>query len=345
MPTYMVVGGQFGSEGKGKVINQLCERQTNYFAVVRTGGANSGHTTKGIDGNDIIVKQLPSAVHDDRANLYIAAGCVINKDILLQEIALCKISPHRLVIDPRAAVINSGDRDYERGALIDTIGSTASGTGRAMARRMMRGEDVILAEHVKEFRDVAYIRYVAKDLHAVHARGGTIIVEGTQGYGLSLLHGYAYPYVTSRDVTASGFASEIGLPPCMIDDVIVTIRALPIRVGGNSGPTGAPELTWEQVRERSGAPEVEQEYTSVTNRLRRVFEFDMGMVCDAVRHNGAHMLAVMGVDRLDWKNRGVRNIDELTHETQEWLRWVEKTTKCTIGYIGTGPRNEDIFEP
>ena len=81
--------------------------------------------------------------------------------------------------------------------------------------------------------------------------GKKILLEGTQGTQLSLHHG-TYPYVTSRETTASGCAAEAGIAPNRIRKVLMVCRTYPIRVQGNSGPM-QQEIDWETVSERSGA--------------------------------------------------------------------------------------------
>ena len=81
--------------------------------------------------------------------------------------------------------------------------------------------------------------------------GQRIIIEGTQGFGLSLLHSKYYPFVTSRDTTAAAFVSEAGLSPLDVDDIVLVLRAFPIRVGGNSGPL-PNEIDWDTVTSESG---------------------------------------------------------------------------------------------
>src|SRR5204863_6547853 len=122
--------------------------------------------------------------------------------------------------------------------------------------------------------------------------------EGTQGFGLSLFHGVQYPFVTARDTTAAAFASEVGIGPRQITDVCVVVRTFPIRVGGNSGPLQG-EISWDVVREFSGAPATFPELTSVTRKVRRVARFDSALVTQACQYNSASTLAVMGLDRLD----------------------------------------------
>jgi adenylosuccinate synthase len=162
-----------------------------------------------------------------------------------------------------------------------------------------------------------------------------VIVEGTQGFGLSLLHGPHYPHVTSRDTTASGFASEVGLPPAMIKHVIMVIRTFPIRVGGDSGPM-ANEISWEEVQQIGGAPTSLPEFTSVTRRLRRVGRFDSQLVIRACQYNQPTSLAVMGLDRLDHDNTAAASVDSLSIPAREFLANLEASLNTKVRWVGTG---------
>src|SRR5207245_5595420 len=135
-------------------------------------------------------------------------------------------------------------------------------------RRMLRNKAVRLVSTSERIRQHARVESTAPLLHGHLDRGGDVIVEGTQGFGLSLLHGPHYPHVTARDTTAAGFAAEVGLSPRQIEEIILVIRTFPIRVGGNSGPL-EDEISWAEIQRLSGASEVQPEYTSVTGRLRR----------------------------------------------------------------------------
>ncbi len=82
-------------------------------------------------------------------------------------------------------------------------------------------------------------------------RRARVIVEETQGFGSSPLNARHFPYVTSRDTTASAFLSETGLSPLDVDDVSLVIRSFPIRVEGNSGPL-KDEINWATVSKELG---------------------------------------------------------------------------------------------
>jgi adenylosuccinate synthase len=332
MPVTIVVGGQYGSEGKGKVV-ALRASQVQAPWLVRCGGPNSGHTVT-IAGEDVILRQVPCCSDPDRATFCISAGCVIDESILLRELDLLGINRNRIIVDPRAVLVTDFDREEERREL-GGIGSTCSGTGSAQIRRISRRFDVRLSADSAAIKARCRIETVAPLLHEVIDDGGHVIVEGTQGFGLSLLHGAAYPFVTSRDTTAAGFAMEVGLSPRLIDDIVLVIRTFPIRVGGTSGPFSR-EASWEEVALFSGAPEAIPEFTSVTRRLRRVAHFDIGAVKMACNYNRPTSLAVMGLDRIDYANTGITEMGNLTPKASRFLNELELTTGVHVEFAGTG---------
>jgi adenylosuccinate synthase len=339
MPTTIVVGGQYGSEGKGKVVALLSSRARSPW-LVRCGGPNSGHTVT-IDGKDVILRQVPSCAEPAGATFCLAAGCAIDEAVLLAELDLLKIERERIIIDPRCVIVTEQDREDERKEL-QGIASTCSGTGAALIRRMLRKSTVRLARDSQMLRARCRVEMVATLLHRVLDQDGNVIVEGTQGFALSLLHGPDYPFVTSRDTTAAGFAMEVGLSPRLIDKIVMVIRTFPIRVGGTSGPF-ANEITWEEIRRIAGAPEVRPEYTSVTRRLRRVAAFDIESVKLASEYNRPTGLAVMGLDRIDYANAGVTDLGKLTKKARDFLDDLEVATGVPVEFAGTGFKTLDAI--
>jgi adenylosuccinate synthase len=340
MPAIIVVGGQYGSEGKGKAVALLAGREESPW-LVRCGGPNSGHTVT-IGETDIVLRQIPSCTIPNAANFCIGAGAVIDEDVLLHELDLLAVDRDRAFIDPRAVIVTEQDRQTEQEAL-GAIASTLSGTGAALVRRMHRQEKTTLADDSTAIRHRCRVETVAPLLHRALEKGEHVIVEGTQGFGLSLLHGVQYPFVTSRDTTASGFAMEVGLSPRHIDRIVMVVRTFPIRVGGPSGPL-ANEISWDDVRIASGAPETVPEFTSVTKRLRRVARFDMELVRLASQYNRPTSLAVMGLDRLDFANSGARELGELTAAARQFLSDVERATGVPIEFVGTGFSTSDVIQ-
>lgn len=332
MPATIVVGGQYGSEGKGKTVALLASRSISPW-LVRCGGPNSGHTVT-IDGNDVIMRQVPSCTEPHKATFCISAGCVVDEALLLAEVNALKIDRERIIVDPRAVLVTDADRELERGGL-STIASTCSGTGAALVRRMSRRADVRLAKDSAAIRNKCRVETVAWLLHHVLDDGGDVIIEGTQGFALSLLHGPDYPFVTARDTTAAGFAMEVGLSPKQIDRIVMVIRTFPIRVGGTSGPF-LNEISWETIQQISSAPAVFPEFTSVTKRLRRVAQFDVEAVKLASKYNRPTSLAVMGLDRIDYANTGITDVSKLTSSAGNFLDDLELATGVPIGLAGTG---------
>jgi adenylosuccinate synthase len=332
MPVTIVVGGQYGSEGKGKVVALLADESDRPW-LVRCGGPNSGHTVT-INGEEVVLRQVPCCTEPTRAKFFIAAGCAVDESVLIAELDFLGIEPDRIVVDPRAVLVTDRDREAEENEL-RYMASTCSGTGESLRRRMSRRSDVGLVKDSDKLRSRCRIQTVASVLHDGIDHGRTIIIEGSQGFGLSLLHGPAYPFVTSRDTTASGFASEVGISPRDITDIVMVVRTFPIRVGGTSGPL-RNEISWDDVRRISGAPEVRPEYTSVTKRLRRVAEFRLEEVKLACAYNRPSALAVMGIDRLDFANTAIQDVNNLTKTGRLFLEELELEVGIPIAFIGTG---------
>lgn len=332
MPATIVVGSQYGSEGKGKVVALLASPLDSPW-LVRCGGPNSGHTVR-IDGKDVVLRQVPCCAEPHRATFCLAAGCVIDEAVLLRELDMLNIEPTRIIVDPRAVIVTEQDRVTERRELKD-IASTYSGTGAALVRRMSRQGDVPLAKDSSALGARCRIETVAPLLHHALDDGGDVIIEGTQGFALSLLHGPDYPFVTSRDTTAAGFAMEVGLSPRLINNIVMVLRTFPIRVGGPSGPF-SDEISWDEIARISGAPEVFPEFTSVTKRLRRVARFNLEAVRLACGYNRPTSLAVMGLDRLDYTNTGIKDIDQLTTKAHDFLQRIQRSTGVKVQFCGTG---------
>ena len=332
MPVTIVVGGQFGSEGKGKVAHHFAE-QTGARAVVRVGGSNSGHTACDGQGRRRILRQLPTAALLPDVTCVLAAGSYIDPAILLQEIADVDLAPERLLIDPNAVVISETDRAAEaEGDLGAQIGSTCSGTGAAVAKRITRRSAGDLAGASPELQP--YVGDVHGLLREVVSDGDRLIVEGTQGFGLSVLHSPYFPHVTSRDTTAAGALSEVGLSPLDVDDIVLVLRAHPIRVSGNSGPFGSEETDWRTIEKEGGHSEPLAEYTSVTGRLRRVARFEPAIVRRAISANQPTVVVMNHVDYVD-AQAGVTG--EMTLKTHRFIHSASHAIGHRIDYVGLGP--------
>lgn len=331
MPITIVVGGQFGSEGKGKIAHWLASKQQARIAI-RVGGANSGHTA--YSGADkYVLRQLPTPVLHDKTIAALAAGAYINLEVLLAEISEIGLDSNRVWIHPEAVVVDGTFRQAEaRLGLVERIGSTGQGVGAAVAARALRDPRIVFARDVP-----ALSGYVRADLPQLIDRalsgGERILLEGTQGFGLSLLHSQHYPFCTSRDTTAAGVLAEVGLSPMDVDCVALVVRAFPIRVAGRSGPLPL-ETNWEELKRQCGANGPIEERTTVTNNIRRVGFFDATIVEGAIIANHPTFVCLNHVDYLDYSIHSRRHISS-TAARQVWN--IEQKLKTTINYVGTGP--------
>lgn len=299
MPVSIVVGGQFGSEGKGKVALEVARRSREPVILARVGGPNSGHTAYGIDRSKYVLRQMPAASIDRKFQVVFPAGSYLDVDILLREITLLSYPSNLIMVSPAAAVILPEHREWEQtSGLISGIGSTGSGVGAAVVARVARGSrslplQFVDAQHVASLQP--FIRDTTALLRDRLNNGYRVIVEGTQGFGLSLYDGGYWPKATARATTASGALSEVGLSPLDVDDVTLVIRSFPIRVAGASGPL-VGETTWENVAALAQRSDDLREFTTVTRALRRVGHFDPEIVRRALAANNPSRLVLNHLD-------------------------------------------------
>ena len=262
----VVVGAQYGSEGKGNICAHLA---SGYDVLMRVGGPNAGHKVAHPEYSYI---QFPSGTQSNpKAKILIGAGATLSVAQVLKEIKDLGLTGDRMSIDPQAIIIEDTDRQQEEGTL-EVIGSTKKGVGAATARKIMGrdgeaywGSKVRLAKHIPEFKD--FSRCTKAELDRAYAAGHRILLEGTQGTDLSIHHG-SYPHVTSRETTASGCLADAGIAPTRVRRVIMVMRTYPIRVGGNSGPM-MKEIKFETIAERSGIPVRRTQKDRDRHRLRK----------------------------------------------------------------------------
>jgi adenylosuccinate synthase len=330
MAVTVVVGGQFGSEGKGKVARFLA-RERAAGAVVRVGGSNSGHTAVDAHGNLAVLRQLPTAALLPDVLCVLGPGSYVDPDLLLDEVDRVGLAPDRLLIDPHAVLITEHDRAAEQsGPLGRRIGSTCSGTGSAVQKRVSRrGVDDLVGG---SRRLTPFIRDTLPILRHLLDTGGRVIVEGTQGFGLSLLHSPHFPHVTSRDTSAAGIIAEAGLSPFDVDEVVLVLRAHPIRVAGNSGPFNTDELSWDDVAREGGHAQL-AEFTSVTGRLRRVARFDPELVRRAMAVNQPSLIVLNHVDYIDVTTSS----SLLSDAAAKFVEEISIAIDRSIDLVGLGP--------
>lgn len=335
----VVVGGEYGSEGKGHVCSYLAP---GYDMLVRVGGPNAGHKAVLPPRSEpTTYVHLPSgSAANPNARIVLGAGATIWIPGLMDEIADIGLMPDRLSIDPQAMIIEQADRDHES-QHGDRIGSTKQGVGAATARKILgRFDPLPLGSSVRLARDAdelkSFVRPTGPLFEDAFAHGRKIFLEGTQGTELSLHHG-SYPHVTSRDTTVAGCLADAGIAPGRLRKVIMVTRTYPIRVGGESGPIGRT-MSYQEIAERSGVPKHEIEETeigSISKNARRIAEFDWEQVRRAAVLNGATDIALSFSDYIDIANRSARRFEDLTQETRDFVEGVERVTNARVSLVST----------
>lgn len=341
----VVVGGQFGSESKGRVTLDVIRKRLNQGHVVfsvRVAGPNAGHVVVDPEGRRWAMRQLPVGFVEPSVVLYIGPGSEIDRQVLASEIEAVEAAGYkvrdRLYIHPEATYLEPHHIVAEKHSdLTERLGSTAKGIGAARAdriwRKARRVSDVpSLFENLGRLRDPAPVW---------NAPGWAWVIEGTQGYGLGLHAGH-YPYCTSSNTRAIDFCAMAGIVPWDLPDIYdsfrvwVVIRPNPIRVAGNSGAL-AGETSWEDLN-------LEAERTTVTQKIRRVGTFDRSIVNQAIYANGYRVvrIALAMADQVAPALAGATEayaVADIPADQAAALRDLVETVPVSdqIRQIGTGP--------
>ncbi|MHC1586989.1 MAG: adenylosuccinate synthetase, partial [Candidatus Syntropharchaeia archaeon] len=311
MTCTIVVGGFFGDEGKGKIVAYLAN--TDKPTIIARGGVgpNAGHTVE-INDEKYGVRMIPSGFVYKPAKLLIGAGVLVNPDVFEEEVAKLNVDG-RVGVDMRCSIIEEKHIEMDRkdSLLSGKIETTGTGCGPANAERIFR--------RTKQAKDVEKLRPYLCDvpllINEALERGESVIVEGTQGFGISLYYG-TYPYVTSKDTSASQIAADVGVGPTRVDEVVVVFKVFPTRVG--AGPFEM-EISEEEAKKLGIS-----EFGTVTGRRRRIGRWNGKMARYSAMVNGATQAALTGLDKLDPKCRGVTEYDDLSDKAKEFVANCEK---------------------
>jgi adenylosuccinate synthase len=329
----VVVGAQWGDEGKGKIVDVLAERAD--LVVRYQGGANAGHTVvKGED--EFVLHQIPSGILHEGAQCLIGNGVVLDPETLLHEMdelagrgvrleGRLWISDRAHLVLPYHKVVDRASERQQR------IGTTGRGIGPAyedkFGRRGIRLGDLRHLDRAKELvaeravranrllamlevedrvspaEHAALLERLAPRLLPLMADTGRLAWDALRDGRRMLLEGAqgalldvdhgTYPYVTSSNTTAGGAAVGAGIGPTVIDAVLGVVKAYTTRVGNGPLPTEAEPATGERLRT------IGDEYGATTGRPRRCGWFDAVVVRYAGRVSGLTHLAVTKLDVLD----------------------------------------------
>ncbi len=321
MSCTIVVGAQWGDEGKGKIIDILA---ADAEIIVRyQGGNNAGHTVV-VGEEQFILHLIPSGILHKGKTCIIGNGVVVDPEALLKEIEMLRLKgitvDGSLLISETAHIIFPYHKviDKRRGA---SIGTTGRGIGPCyvdkMARCGIRMADLVNKDSLKkklkanlegssefnfekiysQYLDYGkkikkYLANVPVVLHEAMCKKKRVLFEGAQGTLLDIDHG-TYPYVTSSNSTAGGALTGTGVGPTRIDKVIGVVKAYTTRVGEGPFPTQFDEDLMEKIRSKG------KEFGATTGRPRRCGWFDAVIVKHAVIVNGLSEITVTKLDVLD----------------------------------------------
>ncbi|MBX9929348.1 MAG: adenylosuccinate synthase [Gemmatimonadaceae bacterium] len=335
--TIVLVGAQWGDEGKGKLVDVMAERAD--WVVRYQGGANAGHTVY-IGDRKIVLRQIPSGILHPGVRCAIGNGVVLDPESLFEEIdALIADGVDvegRLYVSDRAHIVMPYHKLVDKeSAASKAIGTTGRGIGPCyedkVARRGVRVLDVKHPERLralvekgvehangllKRFRStrtadvehtLAALAALAPRLERLSDDVGLAVHRAQQSGAAVLLEGAqgslldvdhgTYPFVTSSSTTAGGASIGVGIGPRTIDATIGVVKAYTTRVGAGPLPTEFDEVMGEHIRALGN------EFGAVTGRPRRCGWFDAVVVRYAVRVNGLSSLAVTKLDVLDTLER------------------------------------------
>ncbi|MBI2139717.1 adenylosuccinate synthetase [Candidatus Woesearchaeota archaeon] len=319
----VIVGGQWGDEGKGKIVDFLTEKAD---VVARySGGANAGHTVI-VEGKRFTFHLLPSGIiHPGKLNI-LGNGMVINPETLLEEIDVLKqkgfsVGEHNLAISGNAHVVTKEHiaLDKKEGG---AIGTTFRGIGPCYTDKIAR-RGIRVNEFIKQKNDfAALVRPFVKDTYRLAnqaiSQGQNVLIEGAQGTLLDIDHG-TYPYVTSSNPTAGGACTGLGIGPTKINAVAGVFKAYVTRVGYGPFPSelGSAKETEDESKEEPLSQEdilranrgkeyfigkvlrkQGKEYGTTTGRARRCGWFDAIAGKYAVNINGLSSLIITKLDVL-----------------------------------------------
>lgn len=332
MSTLVVVGTQWGDEGKGKVVH-LLSRRADYI-VRYQGGNNAGHTVV-FNGKEFILHLVPAGILVPGKKCIIGNGVVVDPEALIEEIEFLegrgiKIK-NRLYLSDRAQVILPYHRYLDQWReRTQKIGTTRKGIGPAYADKFTRTglrmadyltDEVFLPFLEKNLREkepilkeLCNLEDLRKDilekrkkilpritelvtdtiilLNQVIDRKENVIFESAQGTLLDVDFG-TYPYVTSSNPVAGGCCVGTGVGPTKIDYILGVVKSYTTRVGEGPLPTELTDETGKYLQEKG------KEYGATTGRPRRCGWFDVLVVRHSVRVNGINSLALTKLDVLD----------------------------------------------
>ena len=325
----IIMGGQWGDEGKGKIVD-LLSNKSNVVARYQ-GGANAGHTVYK-DGKKIVLHQIPSGILQENCLCILGNGMVIDPIELskeIKEVESMGMSTSNICISPNAHIvtpIHKGIDLKNEAASSNKIGTTGKGIGPTYVdkynRKGIRAIDVQNSASLKSiykrkleesinnndidssfdsdskeamdfFKCCEFIsKYVKNVFPILHDSKNNILVEGAQGALLDIDHG-TYPYVTSSNPTIGGISSGLGVPSSYFESIIGIFKAYVTRVGNGPFPTELKDEVGAKIQDLG------KEFGATTGRPRRCGWFDAVAAKYSIKLNGINEIVLTKLDILD----------------------------------------------
>lgn len=337
----MVVDLQYGSTGKGLIAGYLAVKN-EYDVVINANMPNAGHTFIDGDGNVMIHKVLPNGIVSPKCKtVMIGPGSVfdparLNKE--MTEAAEMGYDHFNVAIHSNAVLLTENHKFAE--SKMDNIGSTKQGSAAALIEKIRRDPEFNpTVSGGMVFGETALSASLSDRVFVVSPKmwmeilvgADNVLAEGAQGFSLGISEKF-YPFCTSRDCTPARFMSDMGIPLPMLRKVIGTARVHPIRVGGTSGGCyeDQTEVSWESLG-------LEEERTTVTNKVRRVFTFSPDQIRDAVLASQPDeiFLNFCNYDK-DYASEVLRDIELILDEVG--------AKGSVVRYFGYGPGVNDVMD-
>lgn len=339
MGAFIIIGGQWGDEGKG-LISAYIARRERATHVCRGGtGPNAEHGIFLEDEKTYLrCNQLPLGwIFSPDTKILIGSGVAVNPDLLLEEIRKYNLYD-RVFVDYRAPIItkkNISDEVASKG--MQAIGSTMSGTGECkkdfVARKALQARNIdVLAPMLCDIGDEIN---KASEL-------GTVMVEGSQGTFLSLAYSPDYPNVTSDNVTTMAVADDVLLSWKNINNVVLVVKTMPTREGNQYSKNdmgSGKELSEEEMSSRNII-----ENSSIPGKIRRKSEFDFDMLKKAVVVNGATQIAITFMEHMFPEVKNVKTWGEISQDARDFIEKVEKESGIPVTILNTGKPYNNIID-
>lgn len=359
-----------GSSGKGSLNAWLADKY-KFDLATNNYMTNAGHFVEFDNGTRVLNQHLCSAFINPNTQIYINSGAAIDLQTLFKEIKTIEDLGYnikdRLTIHPLANVITEQDKQEEKDKI--KSGSTFKGCGASIARKVMRIPGQKLAKDYQELGN--YIKDRTYEINEMISKGASILVEGSQGMDLDLNHS-EFPYVTSRQTIPQQLLADAGIPCQALTNIIANVRTNPIRINNQSAAnenemcyTGnywdAKELTWQDIAKQAGYETFEEftkKYdfaliTSVTKKLRRVFEFPVQRakfnhaLLGGLLPNNNIIYSLNFINFIDRTVEGVTSKEKVM--TPKVIKWLQDNLYKVINseslkLIRTGPKHNEIVQ-